>query len=459
MNIRFKITLLFSLLVLCVLSIIGYSIYYFTDTNRQETFQLRLETSATNRAYLFSILETNPVGTLRKIDNTTIQIIKKRALVIIDESNNPVYEFHDKDTRALSISMQQLEKIKKEKKFLYKSGDISMVGIAHEFNHQKLIVFYAGEDEDGLEQLITLKKILLFSLLVGVVLTLIVGYIFSSQLVRPIKQIVKEVNDISFNNLSDRINRGKNQDELSGLANTFNELLNRLQESASIQRRFISNASHELSTPLTSMSSQLQVTLQKDRSPEEYFTVLQSLQEDVEQMRQLTKSLLDIAKTGYEGGLELSEVRIDEIMLRIVGNVKKLNSVYEVELEFGEFPDNDKSSLTYGNAELLYSALKNIVENGCKFSPGKQVFVSLGFEKGTIIVYVKNYGRVIPEREVADIFHPFFRGSATKDTKGFGLGLALSKRIIALHKGSISVKSSATDGTVFTIVLPSLASY
>lgn len=176
-------------------------------------------------------------------------------------------------------------------------------------------------------------------------------------------------------------------------------------------------------------------------------------------MRQLTKSLLEVAKTGYEGGLELSEVRIDEIVLRIVSDTKKLNTRYEIDLEFGEFPDEDKATLTYGNPDLLYSAIKNIVENGCKFSSTREVFVSLHFENNKIQVAVKNFGRLIPDIELENIFHPFYRGSTATDIRGFGLGLALAKRIILLHKGTIKVRSTQEQGTVFSVELPSLASY
>ena len=226
-----------------------------------------------------------------------------------------------------------------------------------------------------------------------------------------------------------------------------------------IRKRFISNASHELSTPLTSISSQLQVTLYKERSTEEYHNVLHSIQEDVEQMRQLTKSLLEIAKTGYEGGIELTEVRIDEIMLKITGDVKKINAAYNVELEFGEFPDDDKSCLTYGNPDLLYSAIKNITENACKYSDDKHAFLSLIFSNKEIICEIKNNGKVIAPEELESIFHPFYRGSTSSDTKGFGLGLALSQRIIALHKGRVRVQSDTANGTVFTITFPSLNTY
>jgi signal transduction histidine kinase len=186
---------------------------------------------------------------------------------------------------------------------------------------------------------------------------------------------------------------------------------------------------------------------------------MHSVQEDVEQMQQLTKSLLEIAKTGYEGGIELNEVRIDEVLFKVVSDVKKINPAYNVDLEFGEFPEDEKYCLTYGNADLLYSALKNITENGCKYSPDKHSHLLLRFQNSNIIVEIKNQGDVIAEEEIENIFHPFYRAATSMETKGFGLGLALSKRIIALHKGEIQVKSSIESGTVFIVTLPSLSTY
>jgi two-component system, OmpR family, sensor histidine kinase ArlS len=459
MNIRFKITLLFTLLVMGILSLVSYSVYYFTEQSREAIFKLRLQSGANNRANLFAILGDNRMDILHKMDSSSTTLISQRGLIIYDSENKPAYEFFGNGVRPFTISSQMIADIKAVKSKYLKIGDLDVSGIYHVYNNKGIVVFYMGVDEDGKKRIEDLKNILLSSLLAGVIITIIVGYIFSTQLVKPLNRIIREVNEVSFNNLSDRIYAGDGQDELSRLANTFNDLLTRLQESISIQKRFISNASHELSTPLTSISSQLQVTLYKERSIEEYHNVLYSIQEDVEQMRQLTKSLLEIAKTGYEGGIELSEVRIDEIMLKIVADVKKINADYNVELEFGEFPDDDKSCLTYGNPDLLYSAIKNIAENACKYSFDKQAYLYLKFENNEIITQVKNNGEVISAAEMESIFHPFYRGRNAGDTRGFGLGLALSQRIIALHKGRVLVQSSKESGTVFTITFPSLNTY
>jgi signal transduction histidine kinase len=249
---------------------------------------------------------------------------------------------------------------------------------------------------------------------------------------------------------------GISQDELNELAKTFNSLLHRLQESFYSQRRFISNASHELSTPLTSISSQLQITLQKDRNTDEYRKVLTSIQEDVEQLQQLTRSLLEIAKTGgSQGSIALSEVRIDEILLKIISDIKRINPDYDVEMIFPEPPEDEKQCMVFGNDDLLYIAIKNIIENGCKYSPDKRSVVTISFQQENMLITVTNLGDVISEEEIEHIFQPFYRGAVPTEIKGFGLGLPLAKRIIALHKGTITVQSDLS-GTCFSIFLPSL---
>ena len=144
------------------------------------------------------------------------------------------------------------------------------------------------------------------------------------------------------------------------------------------------------------------------------------------------------------------------MLMRVVGDVKKLNAEYNVELDFGEFPEDEKDFVVFGNGELLYIAIKNLVENGCKYSPGKRSAVDLSFAWHKVYVKVVNCFEENTAYEIQQIFQPFYRGSGTANVKGFGLGLALAQRIIALHKGTIYVTSDAANGTNFTIELPAI---
>ncbi|HEY0677397.1 MAG TPA: HAMP domain-containing sensor histidine kinase [Chitinophagaceae bacterium] len=454
MKIKYKITFLFTLLVTAILLSLSISIYYFTSLDRKEGFYKRLKSRANNNAQLFVYFGDSSQNVLRRIDANAIPLLPQKSVRIFDTLGNVMYAYDNPGGNASKLDIPLVLSTRDERSF----NDGRRDGIALFYNEgdRKFIIAVQAYDEDGWLRMAQLKKILFISLLVGVFFTMLVGYLFSAQLVRPISQIIHEVNDISSHNLSHRLQTSKGKDELAKLADTFNNLLNRLQESFNTQRRFISNASHELSTPLTSISSQLQVTLQNERSAQEYQQVLHSIHEDVQQMGQLTKSLLEIAKTGTQGTIELREVRIDEVLLKVIGDVKKMNQEYEVALNFGVLPEDEKSCMVFGNVDLLYSALKNIIENGCKYSPDKRSIVELSFREFDIVIRVMNKGDVIAEEEIEQIFQPFFRSATTTEVKGFGLGLALARRIVGLHKGVITVESDIENGTRFTITLPSV---
>jgi len=449
--------LLFTLLVTAIISLLTGSVYYFARLERVQVFEKRLKSRATYNMQLYSELGDSAFRFLRRMDTvSSAGMVVSRSIAIYTDDGKALYRFDIPGTRELTLSPEQLKDVRRLGEIYFTFGNLEVVAVHRETNKRDFIMVVAGHDDDGLERVETLNKILVISLVLGVFLTALVSLLFARQLLRPITQIIQEVKDISSYDLSQRIRAGTGQDEMSQLGNTFNDLLSRLQESFAIQRRFISNASHELSTPLTSVSSQVEVILQKDRSADEYKQVLFSVREDVQQMRQLTKSLLEIAKTGSQGGIELNEVRVDEVLMKVVGDVKKLDSEYGVELDFGEFPEDEKDFVVFGNGELLYIAIKNIVENGCKYSPDRRSAVDLSFAFHKVYVKVVNRGTVIPADEISQIFQPFYRGPGTASIRGFGLGLALAQRIIALHKGTIYVTSDSANGTNFTIELPAI---
>jgi len=454
-KIRYKIMLLFTLLVTAIISLLTWSVYYFSSLERVQVFNKRLRSRATYNSQLYSLMGDSAFNFMRRMD-TTGGLLPSRSVGIYTDDGKLLYKFDAPGSLPLNVTKDLLQETKEKGEKYFSLDQREAVALHRETRRRDFIIVVAGFDEDGRERVGTLNKILLFSLVVGVCLTALVSYLFTGQLLRPLTQIIREVKEISSYDLSQRLRAGAGQDELSQLANTFNELLERLQESFAIQRRFISNASHELSTPLTSVSSQVEVALQKERNIDEYKQILSSVREDVQQMRQLTKSLLEIAKTGSQGGIELNEVRVDEVLLKVTADVKRLSPEYKVELNFGDFPEDEKDCVVFGNSELLYIAIKNIVENGCKYSSNKTSVVDLSFSAHKLFVQVMNQGDVIAAEEIQQIFQPFYRGPGTGNTRGFGLGLALAQRIIALHKGFIRVRSDVDSGTNFTIEMPSI---
>ncbi|HET9429537.1 MAG TPA: ATP-binding protein, partial [Chitinophagaceae bacterium] len=332
--------------------------------------------------------------------------------------------------------------------------DVCLFNSVQGEKHYYLIV--AAENVAGQEYINNLKRLFRLYLPAAVLFTLLAGYLFSRSIINPIKGTIRDAQLITSQNLSQRLYVGKRKDELADLNATFNELLDRLEESFAIQRRFLSNASHELSTPLTSISSQIEVALLHNRSGEEYRKVLESVLEDVKELHQLTKNILEIAKAGTHGAISLDKVRIDEILIKAHGEVLRQDSRFRIRLEFPNLPEDENECMVFGNSLLLHSAFKNIMENGCKYSPDNNVRVQLLFHGFEAEILFTNKSDSLAVEEIGRLFEPFYRSVNSEGKPGVGLGLTLTRRIIRLHKGTIEVQSDEEKGAQFRIILPTL---
>lgn len=456
MSIKHKIVLLFVALVTLIITTGSLSVYFFNLKERQDAFRARLKNRALITAKVYDGIRDSNYSVLRRLNTATVASLYNKSISIVGNNNTHQYLFSDNPGDSLYLTNEIIERTKKENVYFFTRENKKAVALHYHDDNSNFIIAIAASDIDGKIYLQEVRKILLFALVLAAALSFLAGLAFAKRIIRPIKSITGEVNLITSNNLSQRIKIKNAKDELTTLAETFNQLLDRLEESFTTQRRFISNASHELSTPLTSISSQVEVAMQKNRTPEEYREVLQSVSEDVKELQQLTHSLLDIAKTGSQGSIDLTEVRLDEVLLKVVSDVQKQNVGFKATLNFEVFPENEKLLCIFGNANLLYIAFKNIIENGCKYADDHQSIINAVFDKSTIIINVANNGDVIAESDIQNIFQPFFRTQSAQSKPGFGLGLTLTKRILSLHKGSINVESHPEKGTVFIIQLSNI---
>jgi two-component system sensor histidine kinase ArlS len=455
MKIKYRIAVLFTLVVSFILLLLCASIFYFSNLNRAFSFRARIKNRAvTTVSLLFKVSGINP-NLLRRIDEITQISLDQKSFQIFNKAGNIIYSYADDNVTPVPINANILLKAKEKGTYFFNYEGRDVVAVNYADGDTSYIVVGAAFDKDGFQKLDELKLILFFSFIIGVLITFLSGLFFSERIVHPIQKITKEVKEISSQNLSRRIELKEPKDELYQLSFTFNDLMNRLQESFEIQRRFIANASHELSTPLTAISSQLEITMQNERTADEYKSVISSVYDDVKNLNQLTRSLLEIAKaSGTTDGIELSLVRIDELLMRLPVELRKTNAAYYVQLHFETFPENEDKLLVFGNTDLLFSAIKNIVTNACKYSPNHTANVSLSFSDYELYIIVKDNGPGISQKDLDLIFQPFYRGEEAENKHGFGLGLPLALRIIKMHKGNITINSTVGQGSQFTIVLP-----
>ncbi|MEJ7587018.1 MAG: HAMP domain-containing sensor histidine kinase [Ferruginibacter sp.] len=455
MPVRIRITLLFTMIVFSLLSLLCGSVYYFSYSNRIENVKDRLLNRVLTTASLLNQSETFDEDLIKKIDSSTALPMKNKTVQAYNYFNVLIYTYTDKPTDKIHIDTATLDVARKKKAVFFNINNKEVLAWCDVENQSRIVIVTAAYDEEGRNYLERLQFILFFSFTGGILIAIASGYFFSGRLLLPIRRITDEVNIISAKNLTHRIKSGNANDEWNNLTGTLNELLNRLHDSFEIQRRFIASASHELSTPLTSISSQLEVTLQRERGAAEYRKVMLSVYQDVRHLSNLTQTLLEFAKaSGTPGGIEIDLVRVDEVLMLLPGEMKKTDKSYQVKLDFDQLPAEEENLLVFGNSVLLFAALKNIVSNACKYSNNHVAMVKLSVQQKEIVIRVADEGKGIAESELTNIFQPFYRADNSRNIAGFGLGLSLASRFIKLHKGEISVLSKVNQGTIFTIVLP-----
>jgi signal transduction histidine kinase len=455
MAVRIKITLLFTTIVFLLLSLLCSSIYYFAYTRRLENIKAHLINQALTTSTLLNESNIFNQQLMNKIDSATIISMKDKTIQAYNNVNERIYTYSDFPGDTLKLSEDMLSEARMKNSIFFTAGRKEAVAFYANKNKEGIVILAAAFDEEGNRNLQHLKLILGLSFIGGTVIAFISGYIFSKILLQPVKKIADEVNIISAQSLTHRIKSGKSDDEWSYLIKTLNDLLDRLQESFEIQRRFISSAAHELSTPLTSISSQLEVSLQRNRAVEDYRLVMQSVYQDVRELTRLTQTLLEFATaSGTAGGIELNLLRIDEVLMRLPAEMIKQDKAYSVKLEFDQLPEDEEQLFVFGNAELLFSAIRNVVSNACKYSHNRLAKVRLAVDETGIKVSVEDAGKGISESELKNIFHPFYRAENNRAITGFGVGLPLVKRIIKIHKGQIAVSSVVGKGTIVVISLP-----
>jgi len=455
MHVRIKITLLFTFIMSLLLALFFGFIYYFFYSIRLEDIKAHLTNHALTTANMLNEPGTFDYSLMKKIDSVTVIPMKNKTIQVYNARNERIYTNSDTPGDTLHITDDVLNKARIDKKYFFTVGNREAIACYDIKNNNRPVILAAAFDEEGKRNLNHLKIILWIILICGSLVASTSGYFFSKILLNPIRKIADEVHDISAQNLGHRIKFGKVRDEWNYLTETLNELLDRLQQSFEMQRRFISSASHELSNPLTSISSQLEVSLQRTRDAKEYQGVMQSVYQDVRQLSKLTQTLLEFATaSGIKGGIEINSIRIDEVLMLLPGEITKMNKDYSVKLEFDQLPENADRLLVFGNAELLLTAIKNVVSNACKYSTDHLAKIKLTIEQKEIFISFEDDGKGISENDLKNIFQPFYRTEDSKSITGFGVGLPLVYRIIKLHKGQIKVNSVVGKGTTVLIQLP-----
>lgn len=456
MNIRAKLTLRFSVIVASILILFSLAVYFLSDIYRREEFYTRLESRAITTGRLIVKVNEVDMDLLRIIDQHSIHALFEEKVMVFDGNNSLIY--NGLDDFSISYTPELLNNIRQKGKIEYTENDREVVGIRYTEANANLAIISSAYDRYGRSKLKNLGQVLVAGLVLGIGIILLSGRIFAQQALRPLARMNDEITKISAGSLNQRVAEGESNDEIAQLARNFNLMLERLEAAFAIQQQFVTNASHELRNPLAAITSQLQSTLSKPRSSEEYQEVLKSVFDDTRTLVELTNGLLILAQSGIENQRNFFQpVRVDEVIFSAQTELSKNFPQYHFQIGYSELPDDDNALKIMGIEQLLKTAFLNFMDNACKFSPDHSVQVLVSFPKSAMIeICFGDRGPGIPAQAREKIFDPFFRVPETPSSaKGHGIGLSLCLRIVQLHGGSIRLDTAPGKGSRFFVSFPS----
>lgn len=453
MNIQFKLTLWFTGIVATILTIFSAAIYISSDTYRREEFYTRLESRALTTARLLVVVNEVDMNLLRIIDRNSIHALYDEKVLVFDPRDSLVY--NSLDDLEIAHSPELIRQVREKGGIQYTQEGIENVGITYKSNQGDYVIFSSAVDRYGRSKLQNLRNVLWTGLAIGIMLTALTGLLFARVVLRPISNMNAEISKINAGNLGQRIDEGNQRDEIAKLAMNFNNMLARLKAAFGIQQQFVSNASHELRTPLAAMSTQLQLMLEKKDLPADYQISLQSLLDDTRTLAALANALLTLAQSDLEKQqLKQGPVRVDETLFAAQNDLLKAHPDYQFTIEYETFPEDESQLLITGSEQLLKTAFLNFMDNACKFSEDHTVDISLGISDTAVRITFKDRGIGILPEEQERVFQAFYRGNNTGGfPKGYGIGLSLCQRIVRLHNGTISLKSTPGQGSCFEVTL------
>lgn len=286
-----------------------------------------------------------------------------------------------------------------------------------------------------------------------IILIILIGSAASKRLLRPVKVMTDTVRNISVNQLGTRLDVSGSKNELKDLAKTFNNMLDRIQLAYEKQNQFVSDASHELRTPIAVIQGYANLL---DRWGKDDTKVLEesisAIKTESESMKDLIEKLLFLARGDRDTQrLEKSDFQMSELLDEIIKETALIDITHEISASRNE------SIVVNADRGLLKEAIRVFVDNSTKYTPaGGKIRLECYKEGSNAIIVIEDTGIGISEKDLPHVFDRFYRAdkSRTKQTGGTGLGMAIAKWIILKHEGTIKVQSKINVGTKVIIALP-----
>lgn len=450
MTLKNKISFLTSAIFTLLYLIASIIIYLAFSDFRKDEFETRLRDKAVSTIKLLIEVKEIDNHLLKIIDQNSINKLYNEKTLVFDANYKLIYSSLD-DTK-INWTVEELKYLKEHKSFFRNDGTYEVYGFFYDTYNQDYFAMVSATDDLGKRKLAYLFYILIATYFVFTAFCWIMTSYAVKKLLTPLNVFHSKIKNINENNLETRIEVKKQKDEIDLLANEFNEMLKRIDNSYQKQKEFTSHASHELRTPVARVTSQLENKIMTIEKTDENHSFLQRILSDINQISELISSLLLLSKTENKTVSKVP-VRVDEIFYESIGKTIKNYPEFKINFEIEDAPDLDNLLEIKGNGALLEIAFTNLLKNACLYSTNAQANVAIKTSTKGLIVRIENDGPVLTSEEQQKLFEPFMRGNNSRKRSGMGLGLRIVQRILNQHNASIRYLISPEEANVFEICL------
>lgn len=445
MKLRTKIQLFSSLFMLVLILLINTSIYFlfYKISANSELNQLSDQTNT-----IVSTLNSNPDIPKNELLNAFLPTNGMIRIISEQESEPLLTLTKDNEYRSLPGKFSQTESkkiIKNEanvniamisKPIIWDDGDVVTLEVS-----EHLVMFKST--------MTTLFYVLLVASLLMLIPTIIAGTLLGRFLLEPIKALINTMKENIKDSKWKKINlQNRSKDELYEMEKTFNDMIDELKDNFEKQAMFVSNASHELKTPIAIVKSYAQLLSRRGKDhPQVFDESVQAIESEADRMQKLVEQLLLLAKSENDVAYEIVDLNN---LCKVV--VKSFEGAYERKI-------NVQKKITpihvFGNEEQLKQIIYILIDNGLKYSE-TEIMINIFEHNRMAVLQVTDFGQGIPEHEQKLIFDRFYRidKARSRETGGSGLGLAIARAITDAHQGKLSVMSQVGKGSTFTLELP-----
>ncbi len=449
-----KSLLRFLLIVVGVLGIAFLSIYFLFQLDLEREFEQKLQARIDLAASMISRNQfpTQPPSFIDEGNPLSLTYAYQENVTAYDLQGNRVFALNPSPA-GLDPELLNMIRLYGEYRFEHEHYEALGVLWSNEIGGQYILIAEAIPDQGNLFNLLIILSVVFICL---VAMILAGGWFFAERTLSSVTDLSVQLQGLAPTDLGRRLSMDHQRKELDGLVQTFNGLLDRIQDAFRVQKLFLANMAHEMRNPLQGMMTDIQRVTERGCPEEERQQVLKAVLADIRELNDVADKLMVLAQQESEQSVILFlPFRIDELIWQARAALVKANPHYQVLFEISNLPTHEEGMIVRGNELLIKTALLNLMDNGCKFSPDHRVHIRLGFRvDGCAEIAISDHGPGIPDAEKGQIFQPFYRSDQTAHIRGSGVGLALVEGILKLHHVRLSIQDQEGGGTTFLLTFP-----